>query len=791
MSKKAGRGSSSAKPSGAKPSGSRRSGSPAAKSVSRRSSSTKPAAKKSAATAKKGAARTDSANSKLGDIAAILRGEASFGMPGWMFGEAAYAWYISNGVARQMIGRFAMLMTKPGHKYTHTDVRDFDWAPTISQLDDLHFKIACRLSATWAFVFGAGIIEHLVDDAVRDGEALELSNVRAYKGVRIHTAYSLRPKRGSDWKTAEWFEMTTERRLIHRSRLTIMTVTDTPAGIVNSTFNGWPPSWMEGIYQPFNEWTKVECDVSAIIRTLSILHLRLQGWALAAMNPDSAEGQAVALRIEQALEGLSAHGLLVIDKEDVLGDVSRNISGLDKLVERKALRAAASAGVPKELLLMEAEGNLGTNSAPLDAYYDLVSGWAEQMIVPAITRASEISLAAQRYKAILASKTLIVPAQFIVVLDEIQSANGKEKAEQRKANADARAADAQKTGVPFEVLLQDPELRENYPGIDAYLEAKATREQVAQKKAVEAGLDNPEGEDMISAAQAAKPFNISPGTLIKMAKAGKVRGKVIVGRWKFYLSQVREALEGKSPAQLEAAADERLDDIGLSESTTFGESWGESDAMREIFAVLERVRDSRLSVLLLGETGTGKEGIARGLHVGGPFVAINCAELDGAPADAAMQLRRALASAAGGTLFLDEVGDMPREVQSALLRVLAAQHDARIVSATSLNARDEWVLRPDLYYRLAEVEVEIPPLRDRESDVVEIATRIYAKYTSERGYEAADPAFTDAALATMLIYPWPGNIRELKSAVSRGVELAPRAASVGVEHMQLNIRGER
>jgi hypothetical protein len=366
MSKKAGRGSSSAKPSGAKPSGSRRSGSPAAKSVSRRSSSTKPAAKKSAATAKKGAARTDSANSKLGDIAAILRGEASFGMPGWMFGEAAYAWYISNGVARQMIGRFAMLMTKPGHKYTHTDVRDFDWAPTISQLDDLHFKIACRLSATWAFVFGAGIIEHLVDDAVRDGEALELSNVRAYKGVRIHTAYSLRPKRGSDWKTAEWFEMTTERRLIHRSRLTIMTVTDTPAGIVNSTFNGWPPSWMEGIYQPFNEWTKVECDVSAIIRTLSILHLRLQGWALAAMNPDSAEGQAVALRIEQALEGLSAHGLLVIDKEDVLGDVSRNISGLDKLVERKALRAAASAGVPKELLLMEAEGNLGTNSAPLD-----------------------------------------------------------------------------------------------------------------------------------------------------------------------------------------------------------------------------------------------------------------------------------------------------------------------------------------------------------------------------------------------------------------------------------------
>jgi transcriptional regulator with PAS, ATPase and Fis domain len=375
------------------------------------------------------------------------------------------------------------------------------------------------------------------------------------------------------------------------------------------------------------------------------------------------------------------------------------------------------------------------------------------------------------------------------VLDEIQSANGKEKAEQRKANADARAADATKTGVPLEVLLQDPELRENYPGIDAYYEAKATREQVAKKKAVEAGLDNPEDEDMISAAQAARPFNISPGTLIKMARAGKVPGRQIVGRWKFYLSQVQKALMGKTTAQLEAAADERLDDIGLSESTTFGESWGESDAMREIFAVLERVRDSRLSVLLLGETGTGKEAIARGLHVGdGPFIAINAAELDEEPGDAAKQLRKAMVAAAGGTLFLDEVGDTPRASQSALLRILAGEHNARIVSATSRPA--DW-LRPDLYYRLAEVEVEIPPLRDRESDVAEIAKRIYAKYTSERGYEAADPAFTDAAIATMLIYPWPGNIRELKSAVSRGVELAPRATPIGVEHMQLNIRGER
>ena len=165
-----------------------------------------------------GVARTDGV-SKVGDIAAILRGDADVGLPGWMFGEAAYAWYTQNGVARQMIGRFAMLMTKPGHKYTHTDVRDFDWAPTISKLDDLKFKIACRLAATWAFVFGAGIIEHVVDDSNRDGEELKLVNVRDYKGVRIHTAYSLRPKDAHCWKSAEWFETyrTGTQRLIHRS----------------------------------------------------------------------------------------------------------------------------------------------------------------------------------------------------------------------------------------------------------------------------------------------------------------------------------------------------------------------------------------------------------------------------------------------------------------------------------------------------------------------------------------------------------------------------------------------
>jgi len=723
----------------------------------------------------------------ISEIARVLRGDFPVGLPGWMSGEAAWAYYIQNGVVRQMIGRFAMLMTSPGHGYTHSDVRDFDWSPTISMLDEKRLRQACRSAATWAFVFGAGIIEHVVEDAFRGNEPLDLDNVHAYKGVNIHTAWSLRPEDSADWKTAEWFVTRTHpQRRIHRSRLTIMVATDTPAGVITTRTTGWPPSWMEGIYQAFNEWTRIECDVSAIVRTLSVLHLQLEGWALAAGNTDSVEADGVRARIAQALEGLNADGMLVTDTKDRLGEVSRNISGLDKLIERKALRAAASSGVPKELLLMEAEGNLGLNSAPIDAYIDLVAGWMDQMVVPAITDATDISLAVQRYRASLVGETLIVPSQFMVVMDPIQQATGKERAEERKANADARAADATKTGIPIEVILQDPTLRDDYPGIDAFLDDKAAREQAAREKTAAAGLDNPEGEDMVSAAQAAKAFGISGGTLIKYAKAGKVRGQQIAGRWRFYLSQVREALTGKTPAEIEQAADRRLDDIGLSESTRFGDAWGESDAMREIFAVLERVRDTDLSVLLLGETGTGKEGIARGLHVGdGPFVAINCAEVSDDGQAAAKQLRNALASAAGGTLFLDEVGDLWSDAQSAILRLLASPHDARIVSATSRPAD---YLRADLFYRLADVLIEVPPLRDRERDVIEIATGIYESYTSERGYPAAEPPFADSAIAAMLLYQWPGNIRELKSAVSRGVELAQRGESVGAEHMQLSMR---
>ena len=739
--------------------------------------------------------RNDDLTTQAAELAALVRGAGRGGLrSGWLRPESAWAFYAQHGAVRQMIGRFATLMTKPAWHYTRADVKDFNWSPTQSMLDDIRLRTAMRVGAVWAFVFGAGIIEHVVDDANRGDETkLDLKTVRSYTGLIVHSAYDLHPENGS-WRTADWFVTvrTAKPRRIHRSRLSIMVTGDTPVGtaLVSSSTH-WPPSWLEGIYSTFTRWDEIDCDVSAIVHSLSILHVQLEGYRLAVEQPDSVAAEGVRSRIAQGLEGLANNGVLVTDVQDKLSEIGRSITGLADLMERTALNAAASAGVPKELLLMEAEGNLGNNSAPIDAYYDMITGWGDDLLTSVINTATDISLAVQAYDASLFGETLVTPTQYVVMREPIQQESGKELAGQRKSNSESRKNDID-TGVPLDVVMSDQDLRDQYPELEAWLEAKSTRETEAAAKAAQAGIDDPVDEDMVAAAVIAKRYSISPSTLIKMAMSGAIPGRKIAGRWKFYLSRVVEAMREPGTQQQAHApeVDHRLD-AELSDSTTFGDAWGVSAAMREIFSVLEAVRDSKLAVLLLGETGTGKEGIARGLHVSGPFVAMNCAELDDDAPKAAAQLRRALTAAAGGTLLLDEVADVPRGSQAALLRLLSGDHSARIVSATSQDVRDGWLFRQDLYHRLAEVEVEIPPLRDRETDVLEIARRIYAGYTDERGYEAADPPFTDSAIASMLIYPWPGNIRELKSAVCRGVEICPRAQSIGSEHMQLSLRGER
>jgi two-component system, NtrC family, response regulator len=226
-----------------------------------------------------------------------------------------------------------------------------------------------------------------------------------------------------------------------------------------------------------------------------------------------------------------------------------------------------------------------------------------------------------------------------------------------------------------------------------------------------------------------------------------------------------------------------------------------SASMQRIRRTLEKVAPTRATVLLLGESGTGKELLARELHAlsrrpSRTLVAINCAAIPeslleselfgyerGAFTGALRQMRGKIESAAGGTLFLDEIGDMPQPLQCKLLRFLQERViervggrvpiavDVRIIAATNRNlqaAIAERTFRDDLYYRLSEVMIAVPPLRERESDALLIASDILRR--TRRGGRPV--RFAPDAIAAIESHPWPGNVRELENRVKRAVILA-------------------
>ncbi len=226
---------------------------------------------------------------------------------------------------------------------------------------------------------------------------------------------------------------------------------------------------------------------------------------------------------------------------------------------------------------------------------------------------------------------------------------------------------------------------------------------------------------------------------------------------------------------------------------------GGSAGMCELLRQVERVADTPLSVLILGETGTGKELVAKTLHYNSaraakPFVAINCAAIPeglleselfgikGGVASGVTERTGRFEQADGGTLFLDEVGDMPLESQAKILRVLETRQfeqvggrksvtvDVRIVAATHRNLRQGRLFREDLYYRLSGVTLHIPPLRERQEDIALLATT-FAKAAAAR-MNLPQKIFTPEALALLEAYPWPGNVRELLNEVERAVVLS-------------------
>ena len=228
-----------------------------------------------------------------------------------------------------------------------------------------------------------------------------------------------------------------------------------------------------------------------------------------------------------------------------------------------------------------------------------------------------------------------------------------------------------------------------------------------------------------------------------------------------------------------------------------------SDSMRGVRELVDRVADAQVSVLLLGETGTGKGLIARALHArgarsGAPFVAVNCAALPetlleselfghvkGAFTGATTNRAGLFVEADGGTLFLDEVGDMVPALQAKLLDVIERRAvravgasreravDVRIVSATHRDLRARvaaGLFREDLLYRLEGVAIEIPPLRQRRDDIPALVERFLAEARAASA-KAVVERFSREATELLLAYPWPGNVRELEHAVSRAVLL--------------------
>ncbi|MHB8880058.1 MAG: sigma-54-dependent transcriptional regulator [Thermodesulfovibrionales bacterium] len=246
---------------------------------------------------------------------------------------------------------------------------------------------------------------------------------------------------------------------------------------------------------------------------------------------------------------------------------------------------------------------------------------------------------------------------------------------------------------------------------------------------------------------------------------------------------------------------------------------GQSRAITSLIDEVRKIADSRSNVLLLGETGTGKELFARAIHYNSsrrdkPFIPINCSAIPenlleselfgyvkGAFTGAISSKRGLFEEADGGTVFLDEIGDLNQQLQSKLLRVIddreirplggvqSRKVDIRLVSATNrdiVRSVKESLFREDLYYRINVVALNLPSLRERKEDVVILANHFLKKFSREIGKDVR--AIDDSALRILLEYGWPGNVRELQNIIERAV-LITDSGFILPEHLPEVLKG--
>ena len=246
---------------------------------------------------------------------------------------------------------------------------------------------------------------------------------------------------------------------------------------------------------------------------------------------------------------------------------------------------------------------------------------------------------------------------------------------------------------------------------------------------------------------------------------------------------------------------------------------GSSPPMGRVFNLMEKVIDTTTAVLIMGETGTGKELTAKVIHYNGPlkdkpFVVENCGALSetlleselfghvkGAFTGAIRDKKGLFEKAHGGTVFLDEIGEMPLSMQVKLLRVLQEgqlrpvggdhlkQVNFRLISSTNRNLEEavqKAILREDLFYRINVFPITMPPLRDRGNDITLLAQHFLEKFAKKLGRPKA--RFTSAALALLNAYNWPGNIRQLENEVERALTLAGKQGAITEKCLSDNIR---
>src|SRR6185436_7978035 len=258
----------------------------------------------------------------------------------------------------------------------------------------------------------------------------------------------------------------------------------------------------------------------------------------------------------------------------------------------------------------------------------------------------------------------------------------------------------------------------------------------------------------------------------------------------------------------------------LREYGAFGDMVGSSNAMREIYTLIEQVAPSSVSVLVTGESGTGKEMVARTIHklsprANQPFIAINCAAVPetlmeselfghekGAFTGAANRRIGCFELANNGTLLLDELAEMPILLQAQLLRVLEDKKvrrlgstketnvDVRVIAATNkdpLKAVQQGTLREDLLYRLNVITIKLPALRDHRDDVALLVQHMIEELS--RRHSKAARLISPEALETLRGYHWPGNVRELRNVIERAVVIC-EGEQIEKHHLPFHITGQ-